>query len=107
VALRDDPVSRLLDQIRATGWTGNVAIPVLNGFVILAVKLDAVMETEAEGQNCRDRVKLRTDCTVGVFLERLKVDLGARPGAVCYGFELEGPGRYFERGRAELVGLGG
>lgn len=103
VVLRDDTVSSMFDEVRARGWTCNVAVPALNGLIVIAIDVDG--EGAHDGPPLRPR-KLRADCTVGVFLECLMHDAGTGRQAV-YELEVEGPDCRMERGRAELVALAG
>jgi hypothetical protein len=103
VALPSDPISYLFDQLRAYDWIGNVIVPALNGFVVFAFDLAA--DSNADDYQSGSPIALRTDCTVGAFLERLHFDLVARQH-VAYQFEVELSGQPRE-GRAELVGIAG
>lgn len=38
VALRGDPMAGLLQKLHKAGGAGNVVVPVLNGFVVLAIQ---------------------------------------------------------------------
>ena len=98
VALRDDPVRRVIAEVDALGGSGNVALPMLNGFVVFAVEGDEdAEEVDGEGH------LITSECTVGVFFERLRMD----GGQGAYRFVIEGPDHRREAGRAELVALGG
>jgi len=101
VALRDDPVRALLADVAAMGGTANVAIPALNGVVVLAVKPEPVRH-RASGSEPKPEY-LTADCTVGVFLERLRLD----GGEATYRFVVRGPDRKTKHGSAEVVALAG
>ncbi len=95
VALRDDPMSRLIADLDQLGGSGNVVMPMLNGFVVIAMR--------ADDDDCAGEVHTLTpDCTVGVFCARLQAD----GDHAVYRFAIEGPDRR-ESGRAEVVALGG
>ncbi|HSH61280.1 MAG TPA: hypothetical protein VK988_16890 [Acidimicrobiales bacterium] len=96
VALRDDPMSRLTADLDQLGGSGNVVMPMLNGFVVIAMRAD-------HDDDCADEVHTLTrDCTVGVFVARLQAD----GDSAVYRFAIEGSDRR-EGGRAEVVALGG
>jgi hypothetical protein len=97
VALREDHVGALLAEVSALGGAANVVVPALGGFVVLAM-------TQSHGATgVRRRTKALTpDCTVGVLVERVKID----DGNATYRFVVEGPVEQ-ETGSAELVAIGG
>ena len=101
VALRDDLIGTLLGQVLALGGVSNVVIPTLNGVVIVA--MEAKPGEIITGDSAPPR--LRSDCTVGVFFERLKMDLLGADAAITYQFAVEGPDSRVERGSAEVVAL--
>lgn len=103
VALRDDPVSTLFDHTRASGWSCNIVVPMLKGVWILAMDTCDAASWKAATPDSTV-AKIRTDCTIGVFLERLSADHGVDQNT-AYVFELQRPGHHVERGRAELVGV--
>jgi hypothetical protein len=105
VALPSDPISYLLDQLRMHDWTGNVVVPALNGFVLFAFDFASGPYRHQDDRAVESPIALRSDCTVGVFLQRLELDLVARR-RVAYQLEVELPGQQRE-GRAELIGLAG
>ena len=105
VALREDPMGDLIAKLVAVGDASNVVVPLLNGFVVIAMTTNAVGEGVAGGA---DLPLLTTDCTVGVFLQRARLDAGGGPiQDAVYGFVVEGPNHKANAGRAELVAVGG
>lgn len=102
VTMREDPLGVLVDQVRTAGGAGNVVLPTLNGVVVLAV-------TTVEGDGAPDGglPALRSDCTVGVLLARLGLDGLLPEEGVVHDFTVVGPDSRTERGRAELIALGG
>lgn len=103
IALRDDPVQQLLDQVRDVGGSANVVLPLLNGFIVLLIVAEHRLD---DGPPPPGVSLLRGDCTVGVFYERLRFDASVG-GPTSYGFVLEAEtGGASEVGRAELVALG-
>ena len=103
VALPDQPVDYLLRDLASVGGAANVVIPALNGLVVLAMTQDA-----ADDAGVRSAVpRLRSDCTVGVLLTRLHVDLGGSPGEMSYRFVVTGPDSAETPTRAEFVALAG
>jgi hypothetical protein len=101
IALRDDLIGTVIGQVLAHGGLSNVVIPALNGVIII------VMEAEVEETTTGDCAppRLRTDCTVGVFFERLKLDVLGADAAIVYQFAFAGPGDHVKHGFAEVVAL--
>lgn len=99
VALRDDLVVDLLTQITAAGGGSNVVVPALNGFVVIAMFTDTPSVQAADPE----AMQLKHDCTVGLLVARVMFD-GVDGADLTY--NLVGPGTP-QRGRAELVALGG
>lgn len=95
VALRDDLMGTLTEKIGSAGGSANVVIPVLNGFIVLA------MECEP-GESGPDSEVLAPDCTVGLFVERLHID----DEGTTYHLATEDEHPRPESGRARLVALG-
>jgi hypothetical protein len=102
VALREDRVGTLIEQVRQSGGSSNVVCPALKGFIVLAMTVSLGEATDTDGAGPR----LTGDCTVGVFLERLRLDLGSGED-FSFQVVLEGPVRRVEQGHAEVVALGG
>ena len=105
VVLREDPMSHLLEQLQAHEWAVNIAVPTLNGLLILACVAEP-SDMDIEGVESGEPVRLSTGCTAGVFLQRLEMDLLVDRRA-AYEFEVSAPGGPVQRGRAELVGMAG
>lgn len=103
VTLRTDPVSTLLGHLAAVGGAGNVVVPTLNGVVILAMQ--ATHDIDPPGRDVAEPL-LCDDCTVGVLLERLKLDVTAGQ-PVLYHFVVAGPGSRVDRAHAEVVAVAG
>jgi hypothetical protein len=101
VALKDDLIDTLIGQVLALGGVSNVVIPTLNGVVIIAMGAEVGETITGTGAPPR----LRSDCTVGVFFERLKMDLLGADAAIVYQFAVDGPGIRVEHGSAEVVAL--
>lgn len=97
VALPEDRVRRVVLDVLAAGGAANVAVPLLNGFVTFAVTLRSHSEEPASG------VRLAADCTIGLFLERARID-GEH---AIYRFFIEGVNERTESGSAELVAVAG
>lgn len=95
VALRDDLMRALTEKIGSAGGSANVVIPVLNGFIVLA------MECEP-GESGPDSEVLTPNCTVGLFVERLHID----DEGTTYHLADEDERPRPESGRARLVALG-
>lgn len=102
VLMREDPISALVDQVRAVGGAGNVVLPTLNGIVVLAVTTVDDEFPPGDGE----APTLRSDATVGVLFERLTLD-GLIGGDTVHDFAVIRPDNRTERGQAEVVALGG
>jgi hypothetical protein len=101
VALREDSIRSLLERIELVGGSSNVVVPTLNGFVVISV----VGESGRKRSTDQRPDVLNGHCTVGVFMERLRLD-GPHGEAVTYLFEVKDRAQKTERGRAELVAVG-
>lgn len=101
VVTREDSVSFMLSRLDASGGTGNVVAPFLNGLVVLA--MDATVPTPKGGEEVPS---LTTDCTVGVLVERMLMDM-PRGGSSVYQFIIKGGSTEERRGHAEMVALAG
>ena len=105
VAMREDLIRTLIDQVRTVGGAGNVVFPALNGIVVVA------MEAEFGSLSADTRgitpALLRDDSTVGVIFERLVLDMTSGGPEVTYTFVLEGPNERTEHGEAKVVALAG
>jgi hypothetical protein len=97
VALRDDGMTDVLRELHARGGSGNLIVPHFNGYVIVAMTRLTGAPDEQHGS---EPVALTTECTVGLFVERLKMD-----GSELYYFVGETDSHDF--GTAEVVGLAG
>jgi len=98
-SLSTDFMSEVLNEIRAVGGQGNVVAPWLNGMIVFSV---------AFGDDCPTPPPvLRDDCTVGVFLARLHMDLAHKEDpSQSYQFASEASaGSKADTGHAELVGV--
>jgi hypothetical protein len=103
VSYISEQVKDMLAQVDGAGGAANVAIPCVNGIMVLAV-------TSPEGLPSADTLgsgTLNPHCTVGVLLQRLKWDGG---NAIYFMVEPSGEANGDMRpssGRAELVALAG
>lgn len=104
VALLDDQMQALIDKVRAAGGVGNVVVPALNGIVVIAT--EAMPLSRRPLKDPAQAQLLRSDCTVGVFVERLWLEAGAG-GSAAYDFAVSGPDESTERGHAQVVALAG
>jgi len=93
VALRDDAMADVLNQVMIHGGAANVIVPYLNGLVGVSMINGALVSDDDPEVDALDPA-----CTVGVFLERLRMD-----GPSTYTF----PGGVRDSGRAELVAVAG
>jgi len=109
VVMPDDPILGLLHQVRAAGGSGNVVFPALNGVVVLTMEAASdATSTDIEGaEGDVTPSPLRSDSTVGVFLERLRLDVAFSGPAVSYEFIVEGTDERTERAEAKVVALAG
>lgn len=107
VVLRDDPLGPLLTHIEHLGGACNVVVPLLNGIVVIAFEVaDTPPERPRRSRSERSKSPmLTTACTVGVFVERLRLD----EGGATYAFELQRdlPSNEAISGKAEVVALAG
>jgi len=101
VALREDPMSRVIDHVEAAGGAGNVVVPFRNGLMVFCfTNAREVSDDEPlTDDHCQD--VLTSDCTVGVFVARLHIE-----SASVYRFT-RGAGQPEGMGRAELVAVAG
>lgn len=95
VATRDELVSSVLDRLQSTGGSGNVVAPMLNGLVVLAIHASSDDDAGDELP-----ASITTDCTLGVLIERMRLD-----GGGLHRFVVEGPSPSL--GQAEVVALAG
>ncbi len=93
----DELMSSVLQRLEAIGGSGNVVAPMLNGLVVLAVNTRVPDEG---GVTDEQPAAITADCTVGVFIERMRFD-----GAGLYRLMAEGTSPSL--GRAEVVAVAG
>jgi hypothetical protein len=106
VALLDDSVEQLMTRIAASGGAANVVLPKLNGFIVIAIDV-ALSAQPLDEVTASARDLVRGDCTVGVFLERIKIDVDEAGGeTAAYQVVVNRGGRQVGRGHAELVAIG-
>jgi hypothetical protein len=97
VALPSDRVLGLIIDVARSGGAANVAMPMLNGFLVFTIHIepDSVGKTAPSG-------RLSPECTVGLFVERLRID----GGTAVYHFAVERSTGSRDTGSAELVAVG-
>lgn len=106
VAMREDPIRALIEQVKAAGGSGNVVFPALNGIMVVTMEAElGSVSTDTRGDVTP--ALLRDDSTVGVLFERLVLDMASMGPEVNYTFVLEGPNARTERGEAKVVALAG
>lgn len=101
VRLRSDPMSEVVADIARIGGAANVVVPWLNGIVVCtlhAEQVDTSASAPAGGSHLGE-------CTLGVFLERLRLDVG--PDDATYVFTFDAPSGDTTQARAELVAVAG
>jgi len=95
----------LLKWLIVVGGAGNVVVPLLNGIIVVALEGEPT-EPAGDAGSDGDVQHLTASCTVGVFVERLKLD--ASPGhEIVYRFTVDGHRKPRPVTRAELVALAG
>ncbi len=110
VALREDPLEPLLVHIQQLGGACNVVMPLLNGVVVVAFELAGPPSAAARESRSEPGTAavLTTACTVGVFVERLRMDASVA-GEAIYAFKVQRnrPSDEAVSGKAEVVALAG
>lgn len=110
VALREDPLGSLLSHIDNLGGACNVVVPLLNGIVVVAFEISSTPPSSAQKSRSKTgkTPMLTTACTVGVFIERLRLD-AMDAGEATYAFRVEGdkPSSEAVTGKAGVVALAG
>lgn len=106
VAMRDDPIRTLIDQVKTVGGASNVVFPALNGIMVVAMEAElGSVSIDTRGGITPEL--LRDDSTVGVIFERLVLDMASGGPEVNYTFVLKGPNERTEHGEAKVVALAG
>jgi hypothetical protein len=103
IAQRDDQMTFVLDDVIRLGGSSNVVVPFLNGVAVLTMVMD-VGAHDNHGKPCN---LIKGECTVGVFIERLRSDEAFADGGVLYGFVIERQDLRQDAGQAELVAVAG
>lgn len=94
-ALLSDRFSSVLDDVQAVGGSGNLIVPVANGYAIIGLVVSRVTEATVASSPA-----LNTECTIGVLLARLIQDSEEGDGSYVVYLKTDG-----ETARAELAGL--
>lgn len=103
VCLPEDRFDTLVQQVSARGGAVNVIVPSLGGIIGIDLRIKQSETTALGSRNTGSR--LADDCTVGLFVERLKIDVSGVEKA-GYTFVVETDAR-LDRGSAKVVALAG
>jgi len=94
-ALRSDVLEDILKDVQAAGGAGNIVVPVMNGYLVIALKF--VNSRKAADH---DAATLAAKMTIGVLIARIMED-GGKGATLTYRIAIEGR----KEARADLAGL--
>lgn len=100
VGLRTDMMSEIIVSTVRLGGAANIAVPWLNGILIYTLTAERGHKVSKAGRSGHIG-----DCSLGVFLERLRCD-GNDDQTSVYAFTFDGPEQP-NQARAELVAVVG